>query len=450
MSALPEPRTAPVVVLGAGLAGLVAARELRRLGLDVVVYEASNTVGGMAGSHVDPDGFTFDTGAHFITNRLAAATGVSRACRDVTHYGETVWLDGRSHDYPLGLLTLPRFVRAALEARLHPVSGPAVDASERFRREYGRALAEEVAIPLVEAWSGIPGAELSPAVAEKIPSGLAATVALRAAGRLTHRAVAIGYCREAPQSANVWHVYPEHGVATVSEQLAHELADDLRLESPVDRILTTGGRAVGVRVAGQDVPAAAVVSTAPANLLPALCPEPVLAPLAALRFRPMVFVNLRFTGRPLLPDTVTWVPDRALPFFRLTETPQSMPWLAPPGKTLVTADIGAAVGDAHWSMDDDALGELCVDALATIVPGVRARYLGGRVIRSTLAYPAFHLDTEPARLSLARGTGVDRLVSIGRNGEFAHILMEDVYWRTVRRMRGLAAELTGAATLLPA
>ena len=43
-------------------------------------------------------------------------------------------------------------------------------------------------------------------------------------------------------------------------------------------------------------------------------------------------------------------------------------------------------------------------------------------------------------------TGVDRLLSIGRNGEFAHILMEDVYWRTVRRARSLAAELKAAVS----
>ena len=445
MSALPEARTAPVVVLGAGVAGLTAARELRRLGLDVVIYEASDSVGGMADSHVDPDGFTFDTGAHFITNRLATATGVALECRDVEHYGETVWLDGRTHPYPLGLLTVPRFLRAALRRRLQHEVAPAPNAAERFARDYGDALAEEVAIPLVEAWSGAPATDLSPAVAEKIPSGIAETVALRAAGRLTRRAVAIGYCREAPQSANVWHVYPERGVAMVSEHLARGLEDDLRLESPVEAILTESGRAVGVRIADRDVPAAAVVSTVPANRLPALCAEPVLAPLADLRFRPMVFVNLRFTGRGLLPDTVTWVPDRDLPFFRLTETPLSMPWLAPEGSTLVTADIGAEVGDVHWTMDDDALGALCVSAMETIVPGARAAYQGCRVVRSRLAYPVFHLDWEPARTSLAaHGTGVGRLVSVGRNGEFAHILMEDVYWRTLRRVRALADELHAA------
>ncbi len=450
MSDLPEAHTAPVAVLGAGVAGLAAARELRRLGLDAVVYEASGSVGGMAASHLDPDGYTFDTGAHFITNRLATATGISGQCRVVEHYGETVWLDGRSHAYPFGLLTFPRFLRSAIEERARPRGAPPADAAERFARDYGPALAAEVALPLLEAWSGAPGHELSPAVAEKIPSGIATTLALRAAGRLTRRAVAIGYCNEAPQSANVWHVYPERGVETVTNQLATELADDIRLDSPVDAILTEDGRAVGVRVAGRDVAAAAVISTAPASRLPHLCSEPALAPFAALRFRPMIFVNLRFEGRGLLPDTVTWVPDRTLPFFRLTETPRSMPWLAPEGRTLVTADIGAEIGDEHWSMDDDALGERCVDALAEIVPGGRRAYLGCRVVRSRLAYPVFHLDEEPARLRLAHGTGVERLLSVGRNGEFAHILMEDVYWRTLRRVRRLAAELRAATQPVPA
>ena len=46
----------------------------------------------------------------------------------------------------------------------------------------------------------------------------------------------------------------------------------------------------------------------------------------------------------------------------------------------------------------------------------------------------FLLDYDAARRDLERSTGVEGLVSIGRNGEFAHILMEDVYWRTRRRV----------------
>ncbi|MFZ0624975.1 MAG: NAD(P)-binding protein, partial [Acidimicrobiia bacterium] len=71
----------PVAIIGAGLAGLVAADELKRSGTEVEVYEAGPQVGGLGRSFHDEDGFTMDFGAHFITNRLAAALGVSASCR---------------------------------------------------------------------------------------------------------------------------------------------------------------------------------------------------------------------------------------------------------------------------------------------------------------------------------------------------------------------------------
>ena len=74
----------------------------------------------------------------------------------------------------------------------------------------------------------------------------------------------------------------------------------------------------------------AVISTAPVNVLPRIVEgTDALEPLAAFRYRPMMFVNLRFSGRAILPDTMVWVPDRSQLSFRLTEAPISMPWLAP-------------------------------------------------------------------------------------------------------------------------
>jgi protoporphyrinogen oxidase len=191
-------------------------------------------------------------------------------------------------------------------------------------------------------------------------------------------------------------------------------------------------------VKGADVPARAVISTAPVHILAKLVQgTDRLTHLSRFKYRAMVFVNLRLKRRGVLPDVVLWTPGDRFPFFRLTEVPLGMPWLAPIGRTLITADIGCVVGDQTWTTPDDGLGELCVDHLERIAPGVRNRYQGCRVMRVPLAYPVFRLDYEPERKQFEEGTGIEGLYSVGRNGEFGHWLMEDVYWRTRRRIRGL-------------
>ena len=438
------------VVLGAGIGGLVAARELRRGGHEVLVLEAAKQVAGLSATTVDEDGFSFDLGAHFITNRLAAAIGVSASCRTVRYYGESVWLDGRHYRYPTGLLTHPAMVASAVRTKLRPSHAPIESAADWFRAAYGTALADRVALPLVEAWSGAPASELSAAVGDKIPGSLAQTLALRVAARVTRRAVAIGYCGEQPQSPAVYHVYPEHGVATLCQHLASELGDAVRTESPVEAIIVEDERAVAVRSRGEVLETDLVVSTAPVHILPKLVEgTDSLDRFARFRFRPMVFVSLKLTGTALLDDVVVWVPEGA-PYFRLTEATQSMPWLAPAGKTTILCDIGAEVGDHHWTMTDDELAELCLGHVERLVPDIRRRYIGAHVMRLPLAYPVFLRDYENDRRQLEEiGTGVEGLASIGRNGEFAHILMEDVYWRTTRRIHGWLADHERRQTAVP-
>jgi protoporphyrinogen oxidase len=118
-----------------------------------------------------------------------------------------------------------------------------------------------------------------------------------------------------------------------------------------------------------------------------------------------------------------------------------MPWLAPPGKSVLTVDLGCEVNDPVWSSPDDRLVELCLDHLTPIVRDARQRFLGAQVLRTPIAYPVYLSEYESDRLHLRQSTGVKGLYSIGRNGEFAHILMEDVYWRTLARVRQLVRDL---------
>lgn len=441
---IPSPK--PVAVVGGGIAGLSAARRLREHGVPVVLFEGSDRVAGLARSFQDDSGFTFDFGAHFITNRLAKCVGIEKECRDVKYYGESVLVHGKLYPYPFGLVGNPRYLSSAFLSRARGLfeKEPAESAAEWFARAYGSAMADEIAIPLVEAWSGTAASDLAPSVGDKLgASSIAKVLWLRAAGRLQNKAIANGYCSELPESAQVWHVYPEKGVARVCEKLAEEMTEVIQLNSKVESIQVRDEQVRSVVVNGREIEVSTVISTAPINLLPRLVQgTDSLTDLAEFRFKPMVLVNVMLEGRHLLPNTVLWLPEKKFPFFRLTEAPWSMPWLAPEGKTIITCDIGADVGDEIWTRTDEELGEFCLDHLEEIIPGVRQRYLGVRALRTPIAYPIFLRKYEERRLSVTQDTGIAGLHSVGRNGGFDHLPMEDAYHRTLRRVDRLTAALS--------
>jgi protoporphyrinogen/coproporphyrinogen III oxidase len=96
-------------------------------------------------------------------------------------------------------------------------------------------------------------------------------------------------------------------------------------------------------------------------------------------------------------------------------------------------------------MADAQLGDLCLGHLVELFPNLRDRYLGCAVLRTPVAHPVFLNAYEEERLALESALPVAGLYSIGRNGEFAHILMEDVYWRTLAKLPRILAFLDGHA-----
>ncbi len=95
-SASPSSTPPPVVVVGAGLAGLACARHLQRAGIPVVVHEASDGVGGRVRSdHVD--GFILDRGFQVLLSGYPEAKSVlDYAKLDLRYFtpGSMIWMDG--------------------------------------------------------------------------------------------------------------------------------------------------------------------------------------------------------------------------------------------------------------------------------------------------------------------------------------------------------------------
>ena len=207
----------PIAIIGAGIAGLTAANYLKENKVPFILFEAGDKIAGLAASFKDKDGFSHDFGAHFVTNRLANAIGVGSECRVVKHYGEAVWLKGKSYNYPFGLIQIPRMSASFLKSKMKSLnsSQKPASAAEWFSMKYGPSIAEEVALPLLEAWSGAPADQLSPSVGESLPGSILNTIYLKLASVLTGRAVSCGYNREMPEKPSVWHVYPNGGISTL-------------------------------------------------------------------------------------------------------------------------------------------------------------------------------------------------------------------------------------------
>lgn len=70
-----------VIIIGAGFTGLTAALDLIEAGLNVIIVEARNRVGGRVESECLPSGIRIDTGGQFL-------------CRDMTNLMETVHRHG--------------------------------------------------------------------------------------------------------------------------------------------------------------------------------------------------------------------------------------------------------------------------------------------------------------------------------------------------------------------
>ena len=258
------------------------------------MFEAGKQVAGLATSFRDEEGFVCDFGAHFITNRLAAALGIGR-CRDVHHYGETVCIGHRTYRYPFGLIRVPRYVASAAASRARPAPPAATSAAEWYRTRYGPSSPRRSRSrwsrrgpacprPTWRRASSPPSSSAEPRTFP--PQGRQPPLGPRGRQRL--------FAREAREPERLARLSRgEPGIPVRAPRPG--LGGSVRLESPVEA--TSPRRAaVGVRVRGQVHEASAVISTAPVHILARLVEGTDALRHLRFRYRPMVLVNMRFDG----------------------------------------------------------------------------------------------------------------------------------------------------------
>ena len=109
----PRSNRASAVVVGGGISGLLAARELAMKGLRVTLVEKRSHLGGAVGAH-EVDGHVFDSGAESFATRTPYVTGLlaelgieGKICQPRSS-GSWIYLQDGAHPAPrTGVLGIP-------------------------------------------------------------------------------------------------------------------------------------------------------------------------------------------------------------------------------------------------------------------------------------------------------------------------------------------------------
>lgn len=401
-----------IAVIGAGPAGLALAWRLTRAGHEVVVLEAADRVGGMAGSRTI-SGQRVDLGSHRLHPVMAPA--IRTAIDELVEVQERprngrIRLDGDWVPFPLTPVGLVRGLspavaaRAALDAATGPLRSAREDSyAEVVRAGLGPTVWREFHEPY--AWK----------LWDTDPHDLAGELARRRVSASSPADIARRLVRGVRSRPTF--LYPRRGFGAISEAMA-ELLPDLRLGTKVTGLIEHDDRVIVGLADGRIVTASHVFSTLPAGLtatwLGRAEPGDVRLPVRA-----MVLVYLTVAGKPYTPYDAHYLPERTVLPTRLSEPANYRTSATDPSdRTVLCAEIPCWHDDGVWRASVADLGTRVADDLVRCgLPDPVVTAVD--VVRLPSVYPVM---TPEALRALDRAeramAGSRRVTVLGRQGLF--------------------------------
>lgn len=422
------------VILGGGPAGLGAGYFLRQADAPFRIYEAAERAGGNCMT-VQRGDFRFDTGAHRFHDKDPEITEIVKELLgdDLKRVSapSAIYSHGRFFDFPLSPLNLIRnlgpvnTVRASfawLKERVKSTASPHFEG--HVVKQYGHYLAERFLLNYSEKLWGLPTSRLSTRVSGGRLKGLTLKTFLL-------EGIRGGRAKTAHLDGTFF--YPKDGYGTIADRLAAACGHErVRLGARITEIQHRNNRIEAIVVNGHErIPVARVINTLPLPLFlrmmnPAPAPD-ILEVAARLKFRDVVLVGLIINKPSLTNYATVYFPDRKYPFTRIYEPRNRSPFMAPPGKTSVMAEIPCAPG-AGMSGQELAQRETQVrDLLAEVGWFTASDVERSFTMRLPFAYPMLEAGIEDSVAQLAAYLGTyDNLLLSGRNAQFHYAHLHDM------------------------
>jgi protoporphyrinogen oxidase len=425
----------PVVIIGAGPAGLTAAYELTQHGASVVILEQDDQVGGLART-VHYKGFRFDIGGHRFFTKVAPVERLWRMIlgKDFLRRPRLsrIYYRGRFFDYPLkplnalrnlGLWTSVTVMASCLWIKLRPIK-PEVSFADWVSNRFGRRLFHIFFETYTEKVWGMPCHSIGAQWAAQRIKGLSLKTAvismlcpawIKKDGEIKSLIEDFEYPRLGP--GMMWDAFRDR---------IEEAGAQLKLNSRIVKLIHDGERITDVEFERDGArftqPASHVISTMPVrHLVKSLSPEvpkPVVAAAERLKYRDFLTVALIIDQPDVFPDNWIYVHDERVQVGRVQNFKNWSPDMVPdPRLTCLGMEYFCFAGDGLWNSSDADLIALAtreLEAIGLVAPGL---VRDGAVVRAPKAYPVYDEGFEGAleeiKAHLAR---FDNLQMVGRNG----------------------------------
>jgi protoporphyrinogen oxidase len=410
------PTIKPVVIMGAGPAGLTAALELARAGREVVVWEADPSYVGGISRTVQAEGYRFDLGGHLFHSKsdeinefwrkalpddFIECTGVSRLFFRGKFFAYP--LNIRKAAFSLGLVEGFKAGWSYLRARTKPIK-PEESLADWLSNQYGRCLGEVLFKPYYEKLLGLPGEQISATLAER---------------HFQPRA-----------DPNVRFYYPRHGPGQMWESVANRVLERnnaLFLGRKVQTVHwdeTGVTHITGTNAAGEffQQEGSHFLSSLPlGELLLSLDPPPpkeVADAARSLRYRGLITVCVIVGRETVFPERVVAIHDTAV---KVANIQNYKNWSAEMVADATTTSLGleyfCSEGDTIWNATDYDLAQLAIRELGQLGLVREPEVKDAFVVRMPKAYPIYNQLYQQHLEVIKQWVGLfANLQPLGRNG----------------------------------
>jgi protoporphyrinogen oxidase len=418
----------PVVVLGAGPAGLTAGYLLAKQSKPVIVLESTDAVGGIARTQVR-DGYRFDLGGHRFFTKVQEVDDLWHEIMKEEflkrpRQSRIYWND-KFLEYPLqgvdvirklGPIELTRCMLSYFWAAIKP-KGKEESFEQWVSNRFGKRLYNHFFKTYTEKLWGVKADEIRAEWAAQRIKGLSFFSAAKAAF--------FGNEGNKIKSLISEFNYPRFGPGQMWEQMTEDIkaqGGEVRLNAPVTKLVTAGGRITEVIAGGETYHPSHVISSLPLRTTVGIAepeaPAEVRDAARGLRYREFLTVLLVIEGSDLFPDNWIYIHQPGVQVLRIQNFKSWSPWMVPND---TDASIGMEYfcfeGDELWNMKDDDLVAMAGQEIEKLHLAEAAKVKFGFVERVHKAYPIYD-ELYGERVATIREwlKTLPNLIQVGRNG----------------------------------